>query len=63
METRKIVYCLLALSGFLLSIGFLCFFNHWIYGPNILTAGFCCSALFFIYLAMYLYDKKTNHNL
>ena len=60
METRKIVYTLLALSGSLLSIGFLCFFNQWKYHRNFLTAGFCCSAMFFIYLAMYSYDKKNK---
>ena len=58
METRKIVYCLLGLSGSLLSIGFLFFLNHYKYGLNILTAGFCCSAMFFSFLAIYLYDKK-----
>jgi hypothetical protein len=60
METRKIVYCLLGLSGSILSIGFLFFFNHLRYGPNILTAGFCCSALFFGFLSIYLYDKKKK---
>jgi hypothetical protein len=60
METRKIVYCLLALSGSLLSIGFLCYFDHYKYHRNFLTAGFMCSAMFFVFLAMHLYDKKKK---